>query len=169
MTSMICAQTHHNLSAIDIINWLENPHYMIHVVGLQVYGYWMEGRDGEKKEGYYWVAEIKKNKVMNTALGGGSGLRIYNGRKYFTVKNMLEWPKAVRFRVSWDRDVKSGNPIIHSTYGNAVKFPYSYNDMCVARREEEENLEVVVEEPMDRKKELVMEILSKMEELKGLI
>ena len=113
--------------------------------------------------------QIKKNKVMNTALGGGSGLRIYNGRKYFTVKNMVEWPKAVRFRVSWDRDVKSGNPIIHSTYGNAVKFPYSYEDMCVARREEEDNLELVVEEPMDRKKELVMEILSKMEELKGLL
>lgn len=166
---MICAQTQHKLSANDIINWLENPHYMIHVVGLQVYGYWMEGRDGEKKEGYYWVAEIKKNKVMNTALGGGSGLRIYNGRKYFTVKNMVEWPKAVRFRVSWDRDVKSGNPIIHSTYGNAIKFPYSYNDMCEARREEEDNLELVVEEPMDRKKELLMDILSKMEELKGLL
>ena len=74
--------------SIDIINWLENSQYMIKWIGFVG---WMEGRDGEKKEGYYWVAKIKKNKVMNTALGGGSGLRIYNGRKYFTVKNMVEW------------------------------------------------------------------------------
>ena len=63
--------------------------------------------------------------------------------------------------------------MLHSTYGYVVKFPHSYNDMCVARREKEkkenENLEMVINETKDRKKELVEEIISKMEELKKLL
>ena len=65
--TMICAQTRHNLSATDVVSWLENSQYMIHVVGLQVYGYWTEGKDGEMFEGYWWVAEIKKNKKIGRA------------------------------------------------------------------------------------------------------
>ena len=170
--TMICAQTRHNLSANDVVSWLENSQYMIKVVGLQVYGYWAEGKDGEMFEGYWWVAEIRRNKMVNTALNGGSGFRVYNGRKYFTVKNMVKWPKVDRFRVAMDGD-DTDVPMLSSSYGFEIDFPYTYRDMYVTVRGKDpskrRNKKGSVEEPIDRKKGLVLEILSKMKELKELM
>ena len=160
--SMICAQTRHNLSANDVVSWLENSQYMIKVVGLQVYGYWAEGKDGEMFEGYWWGAEIKKNRMVDSALKGGSGFRIYNGRKYFTVKNMVKWPNVERFRVTMDGN-DSDVPMLSSSYGMRFMFPYSYRDMYVGVRGKD---------PINReekKKSLVLEILSKLKELKELM
>ena len=183
--TIICAQTFHKLTAKEVASWLEKSMYCPTILGIQVYGYFLEDRYGiANKEGYWWVAklgsdksllEIELDKRRNNTLFPGGVVRVYREKKYFNVQLLEDWPDAVRFRVSWDRHSHSSSPLLHSTYGHVVKFPYSYNDMCVARRKKEEkakeneNLEMMIEEPKDRKMELMAEILSKMEELKKLL
>jgi len=181
--TIICAQTCHKLTAKDVASWLEMSMYSPTVLGIQVYGYLLEDSDGiAKKEGYWWVAElssiskslleIELDKRKNNALFWKGAVRVYREKKYFNVQLLKDWPDAGRFRVSWDRHSHSSSPLLHSTYGCVVKFPHSYHDMCVARRKKEEALfflEMMIEEPNDRKKELVEEILTKMEELKKLL
>ena len=176
--TIICAQTLHKVLASDVVAWFDDSKFHNVFTSVQVYGYWMEGRDGEKKEGYFWAAAVMEKpyyvygRCILEELKSKDMVRVYKSGNYFKVKLLKEWPDAVRFRVSWDREVRVGNPIIHSKYGEVVKFPYSYEDMCVARRREEakkdENLELVVEETKELKG-LVLEILSKMEELKELM
>lgn len=168
----ICAQTRHSLSATEVVDWLKNSDYGLNVLGLQVYGYWAEGRDGEMEEGYWWVAEVKESLNWIGKLRRKGCLRVYENcvgsygiqykGRYFTVKELKGWPKVERFRVPLEGE-DSDVPMLVSSVGKEIDFPYTYSDMYVTVREKKPR------KRGDRKKSLVLEILSKMEELKDLL
>ena len=190
----ICAQTRHGLSATEVVEWLKNSDYGLHVLGLQVYGYWVEGRHGEMEEGYWWVAEVNEISSWIGKARTKGGLRVYENSvgsygihykgRYFTVKELRGWPVVERFRVALEGD-DSNVPMLGSSVGRKVDFPYTYHDMYVTVREKKpkRRVPIAVEalvseaknvytkdlEGLDRLEELLTEALAEVKRVRTLV